>query len=198
RPPRIHEDTMTTPINVVAVSGSATSGQSRTLALTRAIVDQLREHLSINVHVIELGELARPLGNALWRNELPDLVEHQLRRIEAADLLVVSSPVYRGSYPGLLKHLFDLVDMDALVDTPVLLAATGGSERHALVLEHQLRPLFGFFQSLTLPIGVYATEKDFDGTRITSAALQDRIALAGSRAAGLFADHAALPLRKIA
>ncbi|WP_054907200.1 NAD(P)H-dependent oxidoreductase, partial [Pseudomonas sp. NBRC 111135] len=113
--------------------------------------------------------------------------EATLREIETADLLVVASPVYRGSYPGLLKHLFDLVDMNALIDTPVLLAATGGSERHALVLDHQLRPLFSFFQSITLPIGVYASEADFANYQITSDTLRARIQLAAERAAPLFA-----------
>jgi FMN reductase len=76
-----------------------------------------------------------------------------------------------------------------LIDTPVLLAATGGSERHALVLDHQLRPLFSFFQALTLPIGVYATEADFTDYQITSEALKGRIRLAAERAAPLFAAH---------
>ncbi|WP_201748528.1 NAD(P)H-dependent oxidoreductase, partial [Escherichia coli] len=92
------------------------------------------------------------------------------------ELLVVAAPVHRGSYPGLFKHLIDFIELDALVDTPVLLAATGGSERHALVIDHQLRPLFSFLQAHTLPIGVYATPADFDGEHINSAALQARIA----------------------
>jgi FMN reductase len=91
--------------------------------------------------------------------------------------------VFRGSFTGLFKHLFDLVGQDALVDKPVLLAATGGSERHSLVIEHQLRPLFAFFQALTLPLGVYASERDFDHYEIASTALRQRIALAVERAA---------------
>ncbi|MNL76105.1 NAD(P)H-dependent FAD/FMN reductase [compost metagenome] len=58
---------------------------------------------------------------------------------------------------------------------PVLLAATGGSDRHALIIDHQLRPLFGFFQALSLPIGVYAAEADFTDYRITSPQLLERI-----------------------
>ena len=88
-----------------------------------------------------------------------------------------------------LEHLFDLIDLNALVNTPVLLAATGGSERHALVLDHQLRPLFSFFQALTLPIGVYATEADFANYQITSEPLKARIRLAAERAAPLFGVH---------
>ncbi|KLD77349.1 FMN reductase, partial [Xanthomonas hyacinthi DSM 19077] len=135
---------------------------------------------------------------ALAREELPAEIEQQLRRIESADLLVAAAPVHRGSYPGLFKHLFDLVHVDGLVETPVLLAATGGSERHALVIDHQLRPLFSFLQALTLPIGVYATQQDFDGEFIASAPLQERIALAVERAVGVLGRVRGPGLRQIA
>jgi FMN reductase len=187
---------MSKPIKVVAVTGS-TFRPSRTLVLTQSIVTELGKHLPIQSHLIELGDIARAVGGALSRKELPETVEHELRAIESADLLVVATPVYRGTYPGQFKHLFDLIDQNALIDTPVLLAATGGSERHALVLDHQLRPLFSFFQSLTLPIGVYASEADFDNYQITSEALKARIRLAAERATPLFAGSAA-ELLKIA
>lgn len=188
---------MSAPLHVIAVVGS-TSAASRTLLLVRALLEQLGQHLPLDSHVLELGTIARPLGAALVRAELPLEVEHQLRRIESADLVLAATPVYRGSYPGLFKHLFDLIDAEALIDTPVLLAATGGSERHALVLEHQLRPLFGFLQALTLPIGVYATTADFNDTQIASAALRARIALAAARAAGILGRGRAADLRRIA
>ncbi|MFC4863370.1 FMN reductase [Pseudomonas sp. MAHUQ-62] len=187
---------MSTPIKVVAVTGS-TFRPSRTLVLTQAIVAELGQHLRIQSHLIELGDIARSVGGALSRKELPETIEHELRAIESADLLVVATPVYRGTYPGQFKHLFDLIDQNALIDTPVLLAATGGSERHALVLDHQLRPLFSFFQSLTLPIGVYASESDFDNYQIISDALKARIQLAAERAAPIF-GAALAPARKIA
>jgi FMN reductase len=109
-------------------------------------------------------------------------VERQLVAVEQADVLVVATPVYRGSYTGLFKHFFDFIDQDALVDTPILLAATGGSERHALVIDHQLRPLFSFFQARTLPLGVYATDRDFAEGRVHNEALIQRARLAVQRA----------------
>lgn len=186
---------MSTALNVVAVSGGAYR-PSRTLVLAQALVAELGEHLNINARIIELGDIARPLGAALSRQELPAEVEEQLLAIESADLLIVATPVYRGSYPGLLKHLFDLVDINGLIDTPVLLAATGGSDRHALVLDHQLRPLFSFFQALTLPIGVYASEGDFSQYQVSSELLQARIRLAAERAAPLFADYSRLQRKR--
>jgi FMN reductase len=180
---------MPRPLNVVAVSGGAYR-PSRTLALVEAILAELSEHVLITPQVIELAEIGRSVGSAMSRAELSAAVEAQLRAIEAADLLIVAAPVYRGSYPGLFKHLFDLIDIDGLIDTPVLLAATGGSDRHALVIEHQLRPLFGFFQALTLPVGVYASERDFTQYKVTHELLQARIRLAAERAAPLFAASA--------
>lgn len=129
-----------------------------------------------------MGAIAPQLAGSVWRSQLPDAVEQQLAAVEQADVLVVSSPVFRGSYPGLFKHFFDLINQDALIDKPVLLAATGGSERHSLVIDHQLRPLFSFFQARTLPLGVYATDKDFVDYQLHSEALIERAELAVQRA----------------
>lgn len=183
-------------LNVVAIAGSVSS-TSRTLVLAEAIVAELASRLPIQASVLSLAGIARELGGSLDRKELSPIAEDILQAIEHAELLVVAAPVYRASYPGLLKHLFDLVGQDALIDTPVLLAATGGSERHALVIDHQLRPLFSFFQAVTLPIGVYASEADFQGHALHGAAIHTRIALTADRAAGLLAGHR-IALRAIA
>ena len=139
--------------------------------------------------------MAPAIGGTSYRDQLPGRVQAELAAIESADVLVVGSPVYRGSYTGLFKHLFDLVHHEALIDVPVLLAATGGSDRHALVIDHQLRPLFSFFQARTLPLGVYASEQDFSGYEISSQALRDRIALAVTRALPLLNASSAEDLR---
>ena len=133
------------------------------------------EELPIEPHIIRLKELGVHLGGSLTREGLPQIAELELQRIEGADLLVVATPVYRASFTGLFKYLFDFVDQYALVDTPVLLAATGGSERHALIIEHQLRPLFGFFQALALPVGVYAHDSDFTNYQVSNELLTQRI-----------------------
>ncbi len=172
---------MSRKFKVVAVSGSVQS-PSRTLVLVEQLLAALAKVVPIDVHLIKLEDLAPAIGGVSYRNQLPSAVQAELAAIESADVLVVASPVYRGSYTGLFKHLFDLVHHEALIDVPVLLAATGGSDRHALVIDHQLRPLFSFFQARTLPLGVYASEQDFSGYEVTSQALRERIALAASRA----------------
>jgi len=181
---------MSRKIKVVAVSGSV-QRPSRTLVLVEQLIAALVDQVPIELHLIEVGKLAPQLGPALYRSHLPEAVEAELQAIESADLLIVASPVYRGSYTGLFKHLFDLVHQDALIDVPVLLAATGGSDRHSLVIDHQLRPLFSFFQARTAPLGVYASEQDFTGYEVSSAALRERIALAVARAIPLITVPAA-------
>lgn len=175
-------NTPSTPLNIVAVSGGLNS-PSKTESLVQAILDELSEAINIKVHFVKLSEIGPLLGGAIYRNQLPHRVQDDLAAVEAADALIVGTPVYRASFTGLFKHFFDFVEQTALVDVPVLLAASGGSDRHALVLEHQLRPLFSFFQAQTLPIGVYATDRDFTPEyTVKSEQLSDRVTLAVARA----------------
>lgn len=170
------------PLNIVAVSGGL-NNPSKTESLVQEILNELGQATPINVHFIKFSEIGPLLGGAIYRNQLPQCVQDDLAAVEAADALIVGTPVYRASFTGLFKHFFDFVEQTALVDVPVLLAASGGSERHALVLEHQLRPLFSFFQAQTLPIGVYATDKDFTPEyTVRSEQLRERIILAVARA----------------
>ncbi len=186
-------EAMTAPYRVVAVSGSLHE-PSKTTALVRAITAAIAERADVDAQLIELTQLGPELAGALRRDQLPPAVEEKLQAIENADLLIVGSPVYRASFTGLFKHLFDFVGQYALVGTPVLLAATGGGERHALIIEHQLRPLFAFFQALTLPLGVYASDTDFDGYEVATEVLRARIALAAERALPLVGYAAARPV----
>ncbi|AOA59502.1 FMN reductase [Acinetobacter larvae] len=170
------------PLNIVAVSGGL-NFPSKTESLIQEIIDELSDATPVQVHFIKFSEIGSLLGGAIYRHQLPQRVQDDLAAVEAADALIVGTPVYRASFTGLFKHFFDFVEQTALVDVPVLLAASGGSDRHALVLEHQLRPLFSFFQAQTLPIGVYATDRDFNADyTIQSQSLRDRITLAIARA----------------
>jgi FMN reductase len=172
---------MTRPLRLVAVSGGL-QRPSRAAALAEHLLDLIADAVPCEPRLVELGQLAPQLAGAVWRSQLPDTVERELAAVEQADVLVVATPVFRGAYTGLFKHFFDLIHQDALIDKPVLLAATGGSERHALVIDHQLRPLFSFFQARTLPLGVYATDTDFVDYRLQNEALLQRARLAVQRA----------------
>jgi FMN reductase len=178
-------------LRTVVVSGSS-SAPSRTLTLAQDILAAVQNEVPVEPHVIDIAQVGSDLGRALARRDLSPGAERALQLVETADILIAATPVYRGSYTGHFKHLFDLVDQNALIDTPVILAATGGSDKHCLVIEHQLRPLFGFLQSYTVPVGVYASHADFENGQVRSEIVLARIVTAARQAVSLVRSRAAV------
>lgn len=173
-------DTSESPLRVVGVNGSL-QAVSKTGTLLDAVLATIGDRTQAELRRVDLAPIAPGFAGAVERDQLSLEVEDALAAVEGADVLVVGTPVYRASFTGLFKHFFDFVEQRALVDTPVLLTATGGSERHTLTIEHQLRPLFGFFQALTLPTGVYGSSADFVDGRVASPELLRRIDTAVDR-----------------
>jgi FMN reductase len=168
---------MSSPLRVVAVVGT-TKSVSKTRALVELVVAQLASRTEIEAEVIEIHTLNPGLGSALQREQLDAPAEAAVRKVETADLVIAATPVFRGSYTGLFKHFFDFVDQYALAGKPVMLVATGGSDRHTMVIDQVLRPLFGFFQAWTAPMGIYLSAGDFDGTTVLNPEAYERIEVA--------------------
>jgi FMN reductase len=179
-------------MKILGLSGNV-KRPSRTASLVEAIVSAAASKLGLDRRTIELVDAAPILFKALRSDQLDADGRAIIDAVEAADVLVVGSPVYRASYTGALKHLFDLVDYRALTGKRVILAATGGTPLHGLMTEHQLRPLFGFFNALTLPTSIYATETDFADYGINSPMVRERIERAVSELAQVLpvSDHTA-------
>ena len=161
-------------LRVVVVNGSP-SEHSKTMGLVDVVFDTLAGMLPVERSQIDVYRLGPGFTGAVDRDDVTPDVEAALRLAERADLLIAATPVFRASYPGIFKHFFDLVDQYALANKLVLLVATGGSEQHALALEHALRPLFSFFQALTVPVAIFASAADFDGTLLLSPRVHGRI-----------------------
>lgn len=161
-------------LRLVVVNGSP-NRPSKTMGLVDVIVETLADMVPLETSRIDVYYLGAQFTGAIERDDVSPDVEAALRLAENADLLIAATPVFRGSYPGIFKHFFDLIDQYALANKPVLLAATGGGDHHALVLEHALRPLFGFFQALTVPVAIFASAGDFDGTVLLNPHVYGRI-----------------------
>ncbi|MCZ7935306.1 FMN reductase [Agrobacterium leguminum] len=161
-------------MKILGISGSV-KRPSRTAHVVERIVAAIGRTAKVETDLIDLADAAPVLFRALRADELDEAGRAIVDAVEAADVLVVGSPVYRASYTGALKHLFDLVDFRALQGRRVILAATGGSPLHGLMLEHQFRPLFGFFGAVTVPTTVYAVETDFTGYTLSNPAVEARI-----------------------
>lgn len=165
------------PSRIVGISGNITR-PSKTRALVDEITRRIGERHGRPWHVIDLVDLGPSLGSSSSLDRMDAAALDRIREVLAADMLVIATPIYKGSYSGLLKHFFDLLDPASLAGKTVLLAATGGSDRHTLALEHHLRPLMSFFMTHTVPTGIYVTADDFLDGRPASAAFEARLRLA--------------------
>jgi FMN reductase len=164
----------------VVTAGLTTPSSSRLLAdqLSAAVADELSGRgISSRIETIEVRDHAHDLTNNLLTGFPSAELREVLETVEAADALIVVSPTFSASYSGLFKMFFDVLDDQALAGKPVLLAATGGTERHSLVLDFALRPLFAYLKALPVPTGVYAASTDWGPN---AAGLRPRITQAAS------------------
>lgn len=139
---------------------------------------------ALEVVRIELRELAIELGQAMATGGIPtERLDAAKALVAGADGIVAATPVFAGSYSGLFKMFVDTLEPGSLEGTPVLLAATAGTARHALVLEHAMRPLFSYLRAMTVPTGIFAATADFGGEE--GGELSGRIRRAASQLAGL-------------
>ncbi|WP_375454623.1 NAD(P)H-dependent oxidoreductase [uncultured Methylobacterium sp.] len=158
---------------------------SKTRALVEAVAEAAAAGGGLDLRLFDLVDAGTGIGAAWSRDALSLPARRVIEALEEADALVVGSPVYKGSFTGLFKHVFDLIDPAALAGKPVAIVATGGGARHALVVEHAFRPLFGFFGALQVPTTVYAADADFTDGLPTDPGVQARIAQAGAQVAAL-------------
>ncbi len=166
---------------VVISAGLRSPSSTRLLAdrLTEAVERQIT---SAEVTSVELREHAHAIVDALLAGFPSDQLSLVIGAVEQADALIVVTPTFQGSYSGLFKAFVDLIEPGKITHTPVLLAATGGTERHSLVIEHALRPLFSYLGATTVPTGVYAATSDFGADTVY---LDQRIERAASELAVL-------------
>lgn len=161
-------------LTFVGLSGNITS-PSKTRSLTQRALGFAHEVVDIESEIFEISDFGIELGAARRLTDLSPDAQAKVARLLAADALVVATPIYKGSYPGLFKHLIDLLDPSALLRKPVLIAATGGGDRHALAVEHQLRPLFAFFEARVLGTAVHVSDRDFTDGVLTSEPAIERL-----------------------
>lgn len=162
---------------VVVEAGLGTPSSTRLLAdrLAAAVSEKLVAAGSeeVTVATVSLRELAHPLADRLLIGFPTGALAEAMDRVARADALIVVSPVFSASYSGLFKTFFDVLEPGLIRGLPVLLAATAGTARHSLVLEHALRPLLSYLGAVTAPTGVFAAAEDWGASGVS--ALGDRI-----------------------
>jgi FMN reductase len=176
---------MTTRTIVVVSAGLSQPSSTRLLADQLAAATARDLPAGTQIITIELRDLAHDIvDNLLTRFPSPALGE-AIEQVIRADGLIAVTPLYNGSYAGLFKSFFDVIDPEALAGKPVLIAATGGTARHSLALEHVIRPLFTYLRAVTVPTAVFAATEDWGSASSSGGDLTARIERAGAELAAL-------------
>ncbi|MFD7555013.1 FMN reductase [Streptomyces sp. NPDC059835] len=177
----------------LTVVSAGLSTPSSTRLLADRLAEAVREELAArgrapSTEVVELREPAGDIAHHLVTGFPSPRLSTAIDAVTAADGLIVVTPVFAASYSGLFKSFFDVIDPDALSGKPVLIAATGGTARHSLALEHAVRPLFAYLRAVVVPTAVFAASEDWGsgGDEYTDG-LPRRVRRAGAELAALMA-----------
>lgn len=176
----------------IAVVSAGLGQPSSTRLLADRLAQAARENLEatgtdVTLEFIELRELAHDVTNNLLAGFPSPKLARAIETVAASDGLIAVTPIFTASYSGLFKSFIDVFDPHAVTDLPVLIAATGGTERHSLALDHAMRPLFSYLHAVVAPTAVFAASSDWGRSGENGSALPDRIARAGAELAALVA-----------
>ncbi|MGN7149657.1 FMN reductase [Arthrobacter sp. SAFR-179] len=172
----------------VLSAGLGVPSSSRLLAdqLSAVAERQLRASgYEVAVDVVELRDLAVDIANNFVTGYAAPRLAEVIAGVEAADGIIAVTPVFSASYSGLFKSFMDVLDPKSLDGKAVLLGATGGTDRHQMVLDYALRPLFSYLRTRIAATGVFAGPQDWGTAEEGGASLADRIERAAAELARL-------------
>jgi FMN reductase len=180
-------ETDTQPFSVVVVTAGIGEPSS-----TRRLADQIARHVSdlaggrgerVTLRVVDLRPLATEIMTAMVSQLIGPELQRAIDALAAADGVIAATPVYKAGASGLFTSFFQVLDDDLLIAKPVVLAATAGTARHALVVDDQVRPLFAYLRALPVPTALFAAPEDWGDPGLTSrverAALELVLLMAG-------------------
>jgi len=149
---------------VVVSAGTSDPSSTRLLAdrtaqRTAALAE--RRGAAVRTRVIDLREVATDITTALTSQLITPRLQQAVDALGAADGVIAAAPVYKAGPSGLFTSFFQVLDNDLLIGKPVVLAATAGTPRHALVADDQLRPLFAYLRALPVPTSLFAAPEDW-------------------------------------
>jgi FMN reductase len=153
------------PLRLVVVSAGASDPSSTRMFADRiaarvAALASSRGH-EVTVDVIDLRELANEVSTALVAQLAGPKLEQAVATLGDADGIIACAPVYKAGASGLFTSFFHVLDNDLLIAKPVILAATAGTSRHALVVDEQMRALFAYLRTMTVPTSLFASTEDW-------------------------------------
>jgi FMN reductase len=171
---------MSTTARLVVVNAGVSDPSSSRLLADRAAARVVslaaeRGH-DVAVQSLDLREILPEVPAALSSQLLGPKLRAAVEALGEADAMIAATPVYKAGASGLFTSFFQVLDNDLLIGTPVILAATAGTARHALVVDEEMRSLFAYLRTLPVPTSLFASTEDWNdsalGGRIDRAAFE--------------------------
>ena len=172
-------------MRTIAVISAGLSQPSSTRLLAERLATATQRGVDAQVEFVELRDVASDIMNNMLTGFASPKLEKVIETVTNADAVIAVTPIFTTSYSGLFKSFIDILDPASLTGMPVLIAATGGTERHSLALDYAMRPLFTYLHAVVSPTAVYAASSDWGDAEST---LGDRIDRAGAEFASLVRD----------
>ncbi len=165
---------------------------------SRLLADQLAaaaEHrltaagYDVRLDVVELRDFAVDIANNFVTGYAAPRLADVIAGVDATDGIIAVSPVFSASYSGLFKSFIDVLDPKSLDGKAVLLGAAGGTDRHQMVLEYAMRPLFSYLRTRMAATAVFAGPQDWGNADDGGSSLSSRIDRAAAEFAALLAGE---------
>jgi FMN reductase len=141
-------------------------------AATRALAEL---DVEVEIDMIDLRDHAQELTNMMLTGFAGSDLATAIDKVVKSDGLIAATPIFSASYSGLFKTFFDVLEPDVLAGKPVLIAATAGTARHSLALEHVVRPLFSYLRAVVVPTTVFAAAEDWGTGSAAGEVLSERV-----------------------
>jgi MsuE subfamily FMN reductase len=162
-------------LHLLGISGSRSTPSKSRVAVEAALDFAAGANCDVYTDLVSLDECWLEFCDGRDPSQYRETTRSVIDRIVSADALIVASPIYRGSYTGALKNLFDLIPGDALEGKPVGLIATAGSPHHFLAIEQELKPLMGYFRAIVVPRAVFAHDAHFQDGVLADETVAERL-----------------------
>ncbi len=155
-------------VGAVTPPGRLNDAIATAVELARRRPDVATDLLNLADHRISFAD-GRPL------DQLQDDTSAVVARVTEADAVLLASPVYRGSFTGVLKNFLDLTPIEALRDKPVGIVAMGATLHHYLGVDWHLRAVLAWFGALVAPTSVYLESAHFRDGRLADDAARSAL-----------------------
>ena len=161
---------------LVAILGSVTPPGRMLSALTWTI-EASRAVQGLETALIDLADYRIAFADGRPPEQYGDDTASLLARIQQADVILMASPVYRGTFTGALKNLLDHLPIEALAGKPIGIVAMGATTHHYLGIDWHLRDVLAWFGAIVAPTSVYLSSSDFVTGNLSDDAKRDLTSL---------------------